>query len=219
MNITVINIKDLIRAVLLLAILIITVISLIMVAKGKDEINSTEVSSNTESSSLLYCLDVEIPMMKDEDFDGEIENVSIGNYKILDSQLAMLYSMEDDENYQENVDNTEENETIQTNNNTEEVENKTLDSSEGIETKVINEHNIVASYTDTSDTIQVKNQSKYDITELLANATYELKNKDKVIIYHTHTCESYTSSEKYNYEMTGSYRTTDLNYSVAKVRR
>lgn len=44
-----------------------------------------------------------------------------------------------------------------------------------------------------------------------------MENKKDVIIFHTHTCESYTPTEKFNYEMTGSYRTTDLNYNVARV--
>ena len=41
--------------------------------------------------------------------------------------------------------------------------------------------------------------------------------KKKILIYHTHTCESYTPSEKYNYTMTGNYRTTDNNYNVVKL--
>lgn len=41
-------------------------------------------------------------------------------------------------------------------------------------------------------------------------------NKD-IIIYHTHTCESYTPTENSQYVATGNYRTTDLNYSVARV--
>lgn len=46
---------------------------------------------------------------------------------------------------------------------------------------------------------------------------YEINNKNKIIIYHTHTCESYTPSASYNYQMTGSYRTTDLNFTVSRV--
>ena len=42
-------------------------------------------------------------------------------------------------------------------------------------------------------------------------------NTKKVLIYHTHTSESYTPSEKYNYTQTGNFRTTDLNYNVTRV--
>ena len=41
--------------------------------------------------------------------------------------------------------------------------------------------------------------------------------KDNILIYHTHSCESYTPSEKYQYKKTGNFRTTDKNYSVIRV--
>ncbi len=31
----------------------------------------------------------------------------------------------------------------------------------------------------------------------------EIQNKKDILIYHTHTCESYTPCDTYNYEMTG----------------
>ena len=64
--------------------------------------------------------------------------------------------------------------------------------------------------------VQIKNSSNYELTEEIMEPNIELNNKN-VVIYHTHTCESYTPSEEYNYEMTGNYRTTDLNYTVARV--
>ena len=42
-------------------------------------------------------------------------------------------------------------------------------------------------------------------------------NKNNILIFHTHTCESYTPTEQYNYQQTGNFRTTDLNFSVARV--
>ena len=56
-----------------------------------------------------------------------------------------------------------------------------------------------------------------NLTDIINNPSYEITNKNKFVIYHTHTCESYTSSEKYSYEMTGNYRTTDLNFTVSRV--
>ena len=40
-----------------------------------------------------------------------------------------------------------------------------------------------------------------------------------ILIFHTHTCESYTPSEKYSYKQTGNFRTTDRNYSVVRAGR
>jgi stage II sporulation protein P len=42
-------------------------------------------------------------------------------------------------------------------------------------------------------------------------------NNENIIIFHTHTCESYTPTENFNYEQTGTYRTTDVNYNVVRV--
>lgn len=159
--------------------------------------------------------------MENEDQENKKEKNTLNNsYKILDAELTVLSSIN-------GVENQEEREELVANNDIKEAEevktedniDKTLQTGENIETKVISENNIEASFTNSNSDIQVKNQSTYDINDLLGNTNYELKNKNKVIIYHTHTCESYTSSEKYNYEMTGAYRTTDLNYTVSKVRR
>ena len=42
-------------------------------------------------------------------------------------------------------------------------------------------------------------------------------NKNNILIFHTHTCESYTPSDKFPYQQTGNFRTTDLNYTVSRV--
>lgn len=65
--------------------------------------------------------------------------------------------------------------------------------------------------------VKVKNESSKEITQDMLLPNISLEDKENFIIFHSHTCESYTPSEKFNYEMTGSYRTTDLNFSVARV--
>lgn len=222
MNIAVINIKDLIKYALIIGVFIIVIVSGTIIVKGKEELKSAEAVSK-DNSSFLYCLEMEIPLMANENKEEEVRDNQKqinSTQKILDTQLAMLYNMEDDHTREDEreIEMKEQNEETEIQNE-EQNENKKIEIAGEISTQVINENNITASYTDTKNDLQVKNQSKYDIKEILENPNYELKNKDKVLIYHTHTCESYTSSEKYNYEMTGAYRTTDLNYSVAKVRR
>lgn len=225
MNIAVINIKDLIKYALILAGIIILIATGIIVIKGKEEFESSEVSSEAENSSFLYCLDMEMPLMANgENEDKKGKNTLSSGYKILDTQLAMLYNIDESQEIEEEIkeeiekkiEEQKENEGEQS--KEEENRERKVEVVGNVDTKIIDENNITASFTDNQNNIQVKNQSKYDIKELLNNSNYELKNKNKVIIYHTHTCESYTSSEKYNYEMTGAYRTTDLNYTVSKVR-
>ena len=89
--------------------------------------------------------------------------------------------------------------------------------SENATTQIVTDRNIEESYNYTFDSVKIKNQSNYDMSDDLFDLDNVLFNNKKVVIYHTHTCESYTPSEKYNYEMTGNFRTTDLNFNVVKV--
>jgi len=47
----------------------------------------------------------------------------------------------------------------------------------------------------------------------------ELVNRTDILIYHVHTTESFTPCAEFSYEMTGNFRTIDLNYSIARVGR
>ena len=71
-------------------------------------------------------------------------------------------------------------------------------------------------YTNTYNGVQIKNESELNITNEMLDFELSYNTKD-VLIFHTHTCESYTSSEKYSYEHNGSFRTTDLNFTVSEV--
>lgn len=218
MNIAVINIKDLVKYFLAIVILLLIAIAGIKIVKGKEELVS-ETLVDTKSSSFLYCLEMEVPLLASDKPKKEQKDES--STRFLDTQLAMLYNMEEKEIKEENTKEVAELTDEEKNEDKEKEitqENK-IQTGEKLDTKVIEENNITPSFTDTGNDIQIKNQSKYDVKDLLANSNYELKNKNKVIIYHTHTCESYTSSEKHSYEMTGAYRTTNLNFTVARVRR
>ena len=84
-------------------------------------------------------------------------------------------------------------------------------------TQVVLENNIATTYTNRYKSVEVKNSSKYSLTEEILTPNIDLKNKNDIIIFHTHTTESYTPTEKFSYNMVGSYRSTDLNYTVSRV--
>lgn len=85
-------------------------------------------------------------------------------------------------------------------------------------TESVTERNLSENYNITYGNVKIRNQSDCEITEDICNTNdFSLQNSKTVLIYHTHTCESYTPSEKYNYTMTGNYRTTDNNYNMVKV--
>ena len=64
--------------------------------------------------------------------------------------------------------------------------------------------------------VKIKNETDYNLSEMSLTSNIAVDNKN-VIIFHTHTCESYTPTEENNYESSGNFRSTDLNYSVAHV--
>ena len=219
MNIAVINIRDIIKWAIILAFIIIIIVSGIILVKGKDKLKDVDEASAEEDSSFLYYIDTEIPLISEKEEKPKKPRKEVSSRsKILDTQLAILYNLDEDKENEEVLLGQNDGE-LDENQEVAEPENKRVEGTEAVETKVITEKNIEASFTDEQNNIQVKNQSKYDVKDLITNSNYEIKNKNKVIIYHTHTCESYTSSDKYSYEMTGAYRTTDLSYTVAKVRR
>ena len=64
--------------------------------------------------------------------------------------------------------------------------------------------------------MKIKNETDYELTQEILTPDITIENKN-IILFHTHSCESYTSSEAYPYTPTGNYRTTDLNFTVTRV--
>ena len=213
-NLTVLSLKDIckyifkIAIVLLILWLFIRIISLIKI----EEIN---MHINIDEKELLGFIDSEIPGIKQlnhRENDKEIKDTVNPLKTMLQIELGIINNIKkNDENQQENglVNNDDIDKNIE-NENREVEQAKT-----GLETKVI-ENDVPTNYTDEYGSVQIKNGTDYNLTDDILNPDIEVNNKD-IIIFHTHTCESYTSTEKFNYEETGTFRTTDLNYSVARV--
>ncbi len=220
MNIAVINLRDLIKYFIFF-IIVILIISIVVNTLKENIIEKAdaEISEETQESSLLYCLELELSVFSQEnEEDKEFSNTSTAE-KILSAEILAMDSLE--ENTELENSQTEETEIasteVQENETVVEETSDTEELAERVETQVIETNNINASYTDMAGSVKINNQTSYDISELLTTSNYTVTNKDKVVIYHTHTCESYTPSETYSYEMTGTYRTTDLNYTVSRV--
>ncbi len=68
---------------------------------------------------------------------------------------------------------------------------------------------------------EIRNETKYkiDIDKLKSEPIkFNLKKNDtEVIIYHTHTTETYSKDENLNYEASGEFRTLDKNANVVRV--
>lgn len=219
-NLAVINIKDVIKLIKKVFIVFFIIVILINCFK-KINFNITELKSNINFNSKM--IDTNIVF---SNYCNNKTKSKSALKKILTSEFALFSSEEElmEKENQEEVlefENTGNNETsiTKTDNEPEEL-NVTQDMTKVspiAETKVINENNKTDTFTNTYKTVKIKNESSYNLTEEMLIPNVELENKKDIIIYHTHTCESYTPTEVNNYVASGNFRTIDLNYSVARV--
>lgn len=210
-NVTVINIKkSLIKIALLICIIFIGFTITQIVSKFR----TNEILQINISEQLIKCLSIEIPAMEntyyqanniikeDKEEDNEYEYIE----KLLKIELAQLY-----EKKQENSFFEEKNEIIE---DTEEIIlNNNL---ENVQTEIVTQNLISESYNTEINGVKIKNETNFEIDETVLDNLQQI-HKENILIFHTHTCESYTPSEQYQYEQTGNFRTTDLNFSVARV--
>lgn len=197
-NLTVITIKDIAKY----GIKIIAIIAIIILGFKLLEINKNYVQKAVErgeTSSFISYLESEIPGIEELSKKENNQRISLINIPI-----NMEYSYIGEYNDEEMIQ-TEEDELIQAN---KEVQT-------GLETEII-ETGVQDRYTDEYNGVKVKNGTDIQLTENMLEPNIDV-DKSNIIIYHTHTCESYTPTEAFMYEQTGNYRTTDLNYSVARV--
>ena len=201
-NLAVINLKDIGKYFLkiIVFLLLLWIISKFF-SNSKDQ--QISITTLIDETKLLACLDETIPGMKQvnvnkEEIEAELNEIEPLKV-ILETQLGMIYNIK------------EKNETVIENSNTVNIEHAQT----GLQTEVI-QNNVQNTYTNSYNGVQIKNGTDYNLTEEMLIPDINV-NKDNIIIFHTHTCESYTPSENYNYEQTGTYRTTDLNYNVARV--
>lgn len=174
----------------------------------QDDTQSYNISS-INSSFLLSILDQSIPGIKDinqHDFPisetSYIESTNPLHFLLsleLPVMTAMVSTYEDDE-----ISISENN-------------NLPLEHADTNVTTQVIENNVPNNYTDNYNGVEIKNGTNYSLTEDILNCDNLDINKNDVIIFHTHTCESYTQTENYSYEGSGTFRTIDLNFSVSRV--
>ena len=70
------------------------------------------------------------------------------------------------------------------------------------------------------DSMKIQNYSSLkgiNYQELYNKTITLTKISDKILLYNTHTSESYANSEKYKFDYTGTYRTTDSKFNMISV--
>ena len=238
-NVTVIKGKDAIKYLVRIIIIsiLIFILSRYFVDFKKDSVLAKE--NKEVNLKLISCIEETLPQAKQiqlNNSENKKENTISKEEKeeknikgILSKELNFLENIEKKDYKIEKLANDQvsneeknnnQNEIIEENNNEnikdvdEEVKN-IEQARTNVETEVI-QNSVPNKYTDTYNNVQIKNESGLEINDSDFNFDLDFNKKD-ILIFHTHTCESYTSSEKYSYEQNGNFRTTDLNFSVAKV--
>ena len=197
MNIAVINAKDLFRYILKFLVIVSITFFMIKLLKTIDfkkqeeniKENSNDVKKQISEYSFTKCLDISIPLMEYGKEKNKKENFFSSN-KILAMGGSIL-----DEAFLENTDLII-NKNELTTDDTEELINKVAKLPENATTETVQENNITPKVTSAYGSVQINNQSDYDITEDMLIPNIEITNKKDILIYHTHTCESYTPSTR-----------------------
>lgn len=226
-NVTVLKMKDLIKYLvgMIVTICIILYISKFILSIRNNKEENKEKRETFSLGNLTSCLDQTIPTLAtiNEEYnkmENENEKIESKNYleEFLKTEISSIKGMEELEktNEDEKKSTEEQNETKVENNQNKNNNEISLASTEGIKTEVVTQNPIAESYNVQYGNVKIKNQTTYELTEEMLNPNINIENKN-ILIFHTHSCESYTSSEKYSYTQTGNYRTTDLNYTVTRV--
>ena len=219
-NVTIINAK---KSIIKISIIISIIIVLFVITQMINKFKTNEVLQINLSEELVSCLNSEIPAIASTNYISnnvikedkeEYEETFAG--KILNIELARVSQIEqppieqakDENQIEETKDNNES--------NIEKKNEETQPVSTDVGTQVVTQNPIKENSNVEINGVKIKNETSFEINESIMNTGLDI-NKENITIFHTHTCESYTPTEQYNYQQTGNFRTTDLNYSVVKV--
>ena len=226
-RISVVSTKDVVRKSIKIIVIILLLLTVIFITKISNKyLSKTELNTKRALSYLTE----EITVMGDM---NDIDFSKVYPEKILNQELGFSSIAKVEENNEEHnaeiddsdeiskTENDNESDMIQTSTEEEQSNNESneiaiSEVAENQSTEVI-KSSYKESYNFETQGVKIKNESKYDLNTLnLSSSNCKVNNKN-VIIFHTHTCESYTQTENNKYDASGNYRTTDLSHSVARV--
>lgn len=229
-NVTVIKIKDIIKYMLTCVMMVCVIYFVSRCFYGKREKFNINIGLNVKNyfyeKYSLKLIDSSLPEIKyveslaksmNENIIEDDDEIDVNNFSnfLLQMELGVFYFKEKNiASNTENVVNEVQESVGEADGNS--VENLELASKEE-KTEVVTTNPIAENFTQEYNGIKIRNETSFELTDNNLNPNnLSINNKD-IIIFHTHTCESYAPSEKYPYEQTGNYRTTDLNYTVSRV--
>ncbi len=217
-NVAVIRLKDLVRFFIfgiLIVVLIVFCKNLLKRIKF-EKINIREKVSADLEGYINKSINMELPNIE-ESKRKKVDESSNNNIvkKIIGIELGIVNAKKKIQEKIETNNEIGQNVIIKEDKNEKEEEEELA--KDNVKTEIITKNPIADAYTKKYKGVKIKNETSYDLVN--EDLDYEKLKIDKsnIIIFHTHTCESYTLSQEYTYTPTGNFRTTDLNYSVVRV--
>ncbi len=220
-NVAVVNIKDILKYLVSITIIFCIVMFVTRYFSNFDENDKNIIKIDNKISeiiktSMFICLDETIPAIKETNHElNNTDEDQINKNNILEGLLKIELAMFNENQKKDNIDNTIGNQTENTQESIQE-ETQNQEISENTQTQVVTQNPLTDNYNSEYQGVKIKNETSFELTSDILSQRIEV-NKDNIVIFHTHTCESYTSSENYQYQPTGNYRTTDINFSVVRV--
>lgn len=219
-NVTVLKMKDILKYLvgIILTATFVIYTTRYFSSNTKNKVKEEKKQSKIEISqqiNLTSCLDKTIPTMSSINTENNETEKKTENYleefiKTEISSIKGIEKIEKSNNFESENKELEQNEEKDT------EEKVTLANAGETKTEVVTQNPITESYNAEYGKVKIKNQTTYNLTPEILKPDIAINNKN-ILIFHTHSCESYTPSEKYSYTQTGNYRTTDLNYTVTRV--
>ena len=189
--------------------------------KSSENIENNENSENSKLQTLTeYLLGLTPVQFNKNNKNNKSNGTQNANFKSADGKVIAQDKNQDGNNSskienEKNSENSKDGQNYNENNQNGE-DNPIEQAEENVKTEAVS-NNVNPRYNYDYNGIKIYNSTKYKLTNEMLDISNFSVNKDKILIYHTHTCESYTPTEKYNYQQSGNFRTTDLNFSVARV--
>ena len=215
-NLAVIELKDIIKYLIKITLLIAIIVGLTKYFSG------FKTKLNIDKNSFLSCLNTVIPSIrsvnkKEQNAKNNIEPLKMA----LGVELGMMDSIEKNGANTENVENAAENvvenetsaENAIGNNN---IDDEIQKAETGLKTEVL-ENSVPEKYTSEYNGVKIRNETdNIKLTKEMLVPEVDVNTKN-ILIYHTHTCESYTQTDNYKYKASGNFRTKDLNCNMVRV--
>ena len=204
-NMAVLNLKDIIKYIVKITILVTVVIGITKYLSQNQSNIKNQIQETNNKKLMTSFINIALPVTNTESInETSTKLASIDPLKLaLGMELKVINSLEETKDEQLTSSESKGDAT------------KVEQAQTGLKTEV-QSSNVPNKYTTQYNGVKIKNEVKYKLTEEILKPDITVK-KDNILIYHTHSCESYTPSEKYQYKKTGNFRTTNKNYSVIRV--